>query len=300
MNSFPSLYETFPTSHDNLLPIIVPLLFIITAYVFLIKGARERSKHLKLPRYNAIPNSSVKQIPSRKSLRELSGNIDVAIIGSGIGALSNAAVLARQGYKVAVFEQNQTVGGCTHTFEKEGYEFDVGVHYVGGFSSVVRDMYDKLSDGQLKWSKIDRTYDVMYNAKTGERIEVTDDHEEYRNKLTKHFGIDKETWKKFDKACFHAKFWSYVVLQLKLWHPMILRQTASSCDEELEKRKRKKRGKLFLETIRLERDCFCKQSGTTDCFCKQPVTKSLHKRICLQICFSSLQNSFSSVQQSLQ
>ena len=223
MNSFPSLYETFPTSHDNLLPIIVPLLFIITAYVFLIKGARERSKHLKLPRYNAIPNSSVKQIPSRKSLRELSGNIDVAIIGSGIGALSNAAVLARQGYKVAVFEQNQTVGGCTHTFEKEGYEFDVGVHYVGGFSSVVRDMYDKLSDGQLKWSKIDRTYDVMYNAKTGERIEVTDDHEEYRNKLTEHFGIDKETWKKFDKACFHAKFWSYVVLQLKLWHPMVLR-----------------------------------------------------------------------------
>ena len=228
MNSFPSLYETFPTSCDNLLPIIVPLLFIFTAYVFLIKGARERSKRWKLPRYDAIPNSSVKQIPSRKALRDLSGNIGVAIIGSGIGALSNAAVLARQGYKVAVFEQNQTVGGCTHTFEKvDGMQdtitFDVGVHYVGGFFSVVRDMYDKLSDGQLKWSKIDRTYDVMYNSETGERIEVTDDHGENRKKLTEHFGIDKATWKKFDKACFCAKFWSYVVLQLKLWHPMVLR-----------------------------------------------------------------------------
>lgn len=55
----------------------------------------------------------------------------MAIVGSGIGALSNAVCLSRQGFKVAVFEQNETVGGCTHTFEKEGYEFDVGVHYVG-------------------------------------------------------------------------------------------------------------------------------------------------------------------------
>ena len=48
------------------------------------------------------------------------------------------------------------------------------------------------------------------------------------------------------------------------------------------------------------RDCFCKQSGGRDCFCKQPVTKSLRKRLCLQICFSSLQQSlqwsFSSLQ----
>ena len=58
--------------------------------------------------------------------------------------------------------------------------------------------------------------------------------------------------------------------------------------------------RVTLNTIHLERDCFCKQSGKTDGFCKQPVTKSLHKRICLQICFSSLQNSFSSLQQSLQ
>ena len=51
-------------------------------------------------------------------------------------------------------------------------------------------MYDRLSDGQLKWTKLDRTYDVMYNAQTGERIEMTDDHKDNRKRLTEHFNID--------------------------------------------------------------------------------------------------------------
>lgn len=85
----------------------------------------------KLPKYNSISSSTVKHTATKDTLQALGNNIDVAIIGSGIGALSNAVCLSRQGFKVAVFEQNETVGGCTHTFEKEGFEFDTGVHYVG-------------------------------------------------------------------------------------------------------------------------------------------------------------------------
>lgn len=124
-----------------------------------------------------------------------------------------------------MFEQNVEVGGCTHTFTKEGFTFDTGVHYVGGMSSVVKKLYDQISDGQLKWNKIDKTYDLIYNGTTGERIEMTDDHDENRRVLTKHFGIDVNTWKRFDRAKFYAKFWSYVVFQLKLWHPFVLRLT---------------------------------------------------------------------------
>jgi ribulose 1,5-bisphosphate synthetase/thiazole synthase len=83
----------------------------------------------KLPKYNDISSSQLKHIASRQTLRELSGDIDVAVVGSGVGALSHAAVLAKQGFRVAVFEQNQVVGGCTHTFTKEGFSFDTGVHY---------------------------------------------------------------------------------------------------------------------------------------------------------------------------
>ena len=84
-------------------------------------------------------------------------------------------------------------------------------------------MYSTLSDGQLKWTKLDESYDVIYNAKTGERIAMTDNYQENRRKLTEHFGIDGKTWKAFDRSCFWAKFWSYIVLQLKLWHPIVLR-----------------------------------------------------------------------------
>ena len=177
----------------------------------------------KLPKYDAIPTAFIKHTASKDTLRELSGKIDVAIVGSGIGALSNAVCLARQGLKVVIFEQNETVGGCTHTFEKEGFEFDVGVHYVGGFGPMVRRMYNELSDGQLKWIKMDNVYDVIYNGSTGERIEMTDDHVHNRKVLTEHFGISSKSWKMLDKKKAWAKFWSLAVLQLKLWNPVFLR-----------------------------------------------------------------------------
>ncbi len=56
---------------------------------------------------------------------------DTIIIGSGIGGLANAAFLSLLGKKVCVLEQHYTAGGYTHAYEREGYEWDVGVHYVG-------------------------------------------------------------------------------------------------------------------------------------------------------------------------
>ena len=202
---------------------LVPLIFIFVAYFFLIHRAKLHMKRKKLPKYNDISSSQLKHIASKQTLRDLSGSIDVAIVGSGIAALTNAAVLSRQGFKVAVFEQNSVVGGCTHTFTKDNFTFDTGVHYVGGMSSVVKNLYDQVSDGQLKWNKIDTTYDVIYNGTTDERIEMTDDHGQNRKALTEHFGIVAESWKRFDRAKFWAKFFSYIVFQLKLWHPFMLR-----------------------------------------------------------------------------
>ena len=53
------------------------------------------------------------------------------IIGAGLGGLSCGAVLARQGFKVTVLEQERQVGGCLQTFTRGGVRFETGMHFVG-------------------------------------------------------------------------------------------------------------------------------------------------------------------------
>ena len=58
-------------------------------------------------------------------------SFDAIIIGSGIGGLGTAALLARHGMKALVLERHYVPGGLTHTFHRKGYEWDVGLHYLG-------------------------------------------------------------------------------------------------------------------------------------------------------------------------
>src|SRR5580704_10557961 len=81
---------------------------------------------------------------------------DAIVIGSGIGGLAAAALLAKHGGKrVLVLERHYVAGGFTHTFHRPGYEWDVGVHYVGQVqdaASPLRRIFDRLTDGRLKWN----------------------------------------------------------------------------------------------------------------------------------------------------
>ena len=59
---------------------------------------------------------------------------DVAIIGSGLGGLFSALILAKEGKKVAVIEKNSQFGGNLQTFSRNSILFDTGVHYLGGLA----------------------------------------------------------------------------------------------------------------------------------------------------------------------
>ena len=56
----------------------------------------------------------------------------VIVIGAGIGGLTAAALLAKRGYRVCVFEQAMVPGGCASTFRRRGFTFDVGATQVAG------------------------------------------------------------------------------------------------------------------------------------------------------------------------
>jgi all-trans-retinol 13,14-reductase len=54
------------------------------------------------------------------------------IIGSGLGGLLSAVLLAKEGMRVCVLEKNKQVGGCLQTFSLHKTVFDSCVHYIGG------------------------------------------------------------------------------------------------------------------------------------------------------------------------
>jgi len=57
---------------------------------------------------------------------------DAVVVGSGLGGLSCAALLARAGKRVLVCERHDRPGGYAHAFRRNGYLFDSAVHLVGG------------------------------------------------------------------------------------------------------------------------------------------------------------------------
>ena len=73
------------------------------------------------------------------------------MIGSGIGGMTTAVLMSKVGKKVLILEQHDQAGGCCHTFIDKGYEFDVGIHYIGEISKgeINRTLVDQITDGQL-------------------------------------------------------------------------------------------------------------------------------------------------------
>lgn len=89
---------------------------------------------------------------------------DLIVIGSGIGGLSLAAIAAKEGKRVLVLEKHYVAGGFTHTFSRKGYEWDVGLHYIGEVhreQSLLRQLFDHITDGELKWQPMPDVYDKI-------------------------------------------------------------------------------------------------------------------------------------------
>ncbi|TAE73816.1 MAG: amine oxidase [Bacteroidetes bacterium] len=56
----------------------------------------------------------------------MSQKFDTIIIGTGLGALSTACLLAKQGQKNLILEQNYLAGGCTSSYWRKGFVFESG------------------------------------------------------------------------------------------------------------------------------------------------------------------------------
>ncbi|MEM7105953.1 MAG: NAD(P)/FAD-dependent oxidoreductase [Bacteroidota bacterium] len=94
----------------------------------------------------------------------IEASYDAIIIGSGMGGLSAGAFLSKEGKKVLILEQHYTAGGYTQIFKRKDYEWDIGIHYIGDVerpNSQIRQMFDYVTNGNLKWADMGQVYDKI-------------------------------------------------------------------------------------------------------------------------------------------
>jgi all-trans-retinol 13,14-reductase len=87
---------------------------------------------------------------------------DIIVIGSGMGGLTFASIMAQLANKrVLVLERHFKLGGYTHTFDRKGYRWDVGVHYVGQMAKDqrCRQFFDLITQGKVKWCRMPDKFD---------------------------------------------------------------------------------------------------------------------------------------------
>jgi phytoene dehydrogenase-like protein len=90
---------------------------------------------------------------------------DAIVIGSGIGGLAFASIMAKlRKWRVLVLERHFKIGGFTHTFARPGdWSWDVGLHYVGemGEGMVGRRLFDFITNNGVQWNAMPDVYDVF-------------------------------------------------------------------------------------------------------------------------------------------
>ena len=119
----------------------------------------------------------------------VNGPFDAIVIGSGMGGLTAAALLAKHaGKKVLVLERHYTAGGFTHVFHRRDYEWDVGVHYIGQVStpqSALRAAFDHVTEGRLHWNPMPDVYDRIVIA--GRGYDFPTGMERFRENMKRYF-----------------------------------------------------------------------------------------------------------------
>ena len=135
---------------------------------------------------------------------------DAIVIGSGIGALTTAGLLAGvAGARVLVLEKHSTPGGLTHSFRRMGASWDVGLHYVGDMhqGSRPRQLFDYLTDGALAWNRMPAGYDRFYLPGHGLDVTIPAGADEYQRLLTSLFPHEKKAIRRYCRDVARAYSW---------------------------------------------------------------------------------------------
>lgn len=163
--------------------------------------------------------------PRFSPTEDLSG-FDYIVVGSGIGGLSTAVFLSKAKKKVLVLESHYVPGGFSQTFKrKDGFVWDVGVHYVGNMdkeTSFLRKIFDYLTDHKLRWEFMGEIYDEVNISH--DKFTFVAGKEKLKKKLYQYFPNEEKAIDQYFKKIAHASMLSGLFFLQKSF-PRILQYT---------------------------------------------------------------------------
>ena len=130
---------------------------------------------------------------AKKNILEgLKEQYDLIVIGSGLGGLTAANRMARNGFSVLLLEYHYNLGGLATWFKRKGHIFDVSLHgFPVGMKKTCRKYWNKtIADSivQLKGVRFDNP---QFSLST------TFDIDDFKDKLENNFSIPKQTVEDF-------------------------------------------------------------------------------------------------------
>lgn len=121
-------------------------------------------------------------------LKNAKDEYDVVVIGSGLGGLTSANVLARQGYSVLLLEHHYQLGGMATWFKRSGgHIFDISLHGfpIGMIKSCRKYWSKEIADSIVQLKGI-RFENPQFSVRT------TFDRKDFTQILTSDFGVAHE------------------------------------------------------------------------------------------------------------
>ncbi len=126
---------------------------------------------------------------------------EIIIIGGGIGGLTVACLLSKEGYKTTVLEQHYKIGGGLHCFDRFGLTFESGIHYVSGFeeTGVLRKIYSYLNIlDRIEIMPLDKDgFDVIHIGSDGGKFKIGVGKENFIKILSEQFPGEAENIQKY-------------------------------------------------------------------------------------------------------
>ena len=126
-------------------------------------------------------------------LKDAKSNYDVIVIGSGLGGMTTANILAKSGYSVLLLEQHYKLGGMATWFKRPGGKiFDISLHgFPYGMVKSCRRYWSQDIADQIVQLKGVRFDNPMFSLTT------TYNRNDFTNLLCNDFGVEEAKIKEF-------------------------------------------------------------------------------------------------------